>query len=49
LIKNVTLPSGNTLSVLGDGKFIIEQNDIIQVQSSAASSIDVLISAVEVV
>jgi hypothetical protein len=49
IIKNVTLPVGNALSVLGDGKFIVEQNDVVQIQSSAASSVDVLVSVVEVV
>ena len=49
LIKNTTIPPKNSLSVLRDSKFIVEQNDIIQVQSSVASSIDALLSAVEIV
>lgn len=49
LIKNVVLPSGNTLSVLGDGKFIVNEDDLVRVQSSAASSVDVIVSTVEVV
>jgi hypothetical protein len=49
IIKNTSIPSGNSLSILGDGKFIVEQNDVVQVVSSAASSVDVLLSVVEVV
>ena len=49
IIKNTTIPSGNSLSILGEGKFIVEQNDVLQVVSSAASSVDVLVSVVEVV
>jgi hypothetical protein len=49
IIKNTSIPSGNSLSILGDGKFIVEQNDVVQVISSAATSVDVLLSVVEVV
>jgi hypothetical protein len=49
IIKNTSIPPGNSLSILGDGKFIVEQNDNVQVTSSAASSVDVLLSVVEVV
>jgi hypothetical protein len=49
IIKNTVIPSGNSLSALGDGKFIVEQNDIVQVVSSTASSVDVMLSVVEVV
>lgn len=49
IIKNVTLPSGNALDIVGGGKIIIEQNDLIQVTSSAASSVDVTVSTVEVI
>jgi hypothetical protein len=49
IIKNTAVPSGNSLSILGDGKFIVEQNDVVQVISSAASSVDVVLSVVEVV
>jgi hypothetical protein len=49
IIKNTSIPSGNSLSILGDGKFVVEQNDVVQVVSSAATSVDVLISVVEVV
>lgn len=48
IIRNVTLPAGNTLDIIGGGKLIVEQNDVIQVVSSAASSVDVTVSTVEV-
>jgi len=49
LIKNTSIPAGNSLSILGEGKFVVEQNDVVQVVSSAATSVDVLVSVVEVV
>lgn len=49
IVKGTTIPAGNSLNMLGDSKFIVEQNDDMQVISSAASSIDVLLSVVEVV
>ena len=49
IVKNTAVPAGNSLSILGDGKFIVEQNDVVQVISSAANSIDVVLSVVEVV
>lgn len=49
IIKNVTLPSGNSLDIIGGSKIIIEQNDSLQVTSSTASSIDVTVSTVEVI
>lgn len=48
IIKDVTLPSGNALDIIGGGKLIIEQNDVVQVVSSVASSVDVTVSTVEV-
>jgi hypothetical protein len=49
IIKNTIIPVGNALSALGDGKIVVEQNDVVQVVSSVASSLDVLLSVVEVV
>ena len=49
IIKNVSIPVGNSLSVVGDSKVILEQDDILQVQSSANNSIDVILSVIEVV
>lgn len=48
VIRNVSLPVGNSLDIIGGSKLIMEQNDTIQVVSSAATSIDVTVSAVEV-
>lgn len=48
LIKNVIIPAGNAYNVTGDIKIFIEQNDILQVVSSVASSVDVVLSSVEV-
>jgi hypothetical protein len=49
IIKDTSIPAGNSLSILGDGKFIVEANDIVQVRSSSATSVDALLSVVEVV
>jgi len=49
VIKDTTIPVGNSLNVLGDSKLVIEQGDVISVKSSLANSADVFISVVEVV
>jgi len=49
IIKNATIPVGNALNVVDNGRLIVKRNDYLQVQSSLASSIDVHVSAVEVV
>jgi len=49
LIRNATIPAGNALDVVGStGKLVVAQSNAISVQSSLASSLDVVISAVEV-
>lgn len=49
LVKNLNLVTSNTFDLLGGSKLILEQNDELKVISSAASSIDVTLSVVEVV
>lgn len=49
IIKNATIAVGNALDVAGSGsRIVVSQSDILSVSSSAASSIDVTVSAVEV-
>jgi phage gp45-like len=48
MIKNVMLPVGNALNLIDSGKMVMEQNDVIQVSCSSASSVDVIVSTVEV-
>lgn len=49
IIKNVVIPVGNALNIVDAGRFVVEQNDYIQVQSSIANSVDVLVSTIEIV
>ena len=46
IIKNVSIPSGNSLDILSTAKIVVPQNYIVAV--SATSSVDVTISAIEV-
>jgi hypothetical protein len=46
IVKDTPVPSGSALSVL-DGKLIAEAGDTITVTSSAATSIDVILSVME--
>lgn len=46
LVKDAAIPSGSSLSIL-DGKIVLEGEDNLSITSSAASSCDVLISALE--
>lgn len=48
LLKNTPIPAGNALSVLKDSKLVMEYGDILYVNSSAAASLDAVISSVEV-
>lgn len=49
LLKNLSLSTNNAFDMLGGSKIILEQNDVLQVVSSAANSVDVTVSVVEVV
>ena len=46
IIKNVPIPSGSSLDALG-GKNILETGDNVVVESSAANSLDVILSVLE--
>jgi len=46
LIKNAVLPSGSGLSPL-DGKIVLEAGDTVIVTSSVASSVDAIVSVME--
>ena len=46
IAKNVTIPAGSALDALG-GKIILEAGNNVVVESSAANSIDVILSVLE--
>lgn len=48
LIKDSKVPAGNTLNIIGDGKVIVQEDQLIKAYSNVASSLDVLVSTVEV-
>ncbi len=49
LVKNATVPAGGSLVPIGgDQKVVVEASDVIQVQSSAATSLDVICSVLEI-
>ena len=48
LVKDAEIPKSNSLNIVSEGKIVVEANDVIQVVSSTASSVDVLVSVVEV-
>jgi hypothetical protein len=49
LVKNASVPAGGSLvPVGGDQKVVVEAGDVIQVQSSAATSLDVIVSVLEI-
>jgi len=49
LVKNATVPAGGALVPIGgDQKLVVEATDFIQVQSSAATSLDVIVSVLEI-
>ena len=49
LVKNATVPVGGALVPIGgDQKLVLESTNVIQVQSSTASSADVILSVLEI-
>ena len=49
LVKTAPIPSGGSLiAVGGDQKVVLEPNDMIKVKSSASSSVDVIMSLLEI-
>jgi len=49
LVKDATVPAGGSLVPIGgDQKVVVEASDVIQVQSSAATSLDVILSVLEI-
>ena len=51
LAKNIPIPSGSTLEVMAGQKLIMEYNssgDAIKVKSDTASSLDVIVNALEI-
>ena len=49
IVKNCPLPSGSTVVLVGgDQKVVMEENDLIKVKSTAASSVDVVMSVLEI-
>ena len=49
IVKNMTIPVGNSLDIINSGKIILNQGNFVNVSSSLVSSLDVTVSAVEVV
>lgn len=49
IVKNLTIPVGNSLDIISGGKLIMQQNDNLYVSSSVSSSLDATVSVVEVV
>ena len=49
IVKNCPVPSGSTVVLVGgDQKVVMEENDLIKVKSTAASSVDVVMSILEI-
>ena len=48
ILKNVPIPQGSSLEIMQGNKLVLEDTDIIRVRASAGSSVDVLISIMEI-
>ena len=49
LCKNIPIPSGSTVVLVGgDQKLVMETGNLLKVKSSAASSVDVIMSILEI-
>lgn len=47
IIKSAPIPSGSALQVIAGQKIVLESNDYIEIQSSAANSIDAIASILQ--
>lgn len=47
VIKNVPIPAGSTLKVISGQKIVAEQNDVVKIYASNASSVDAVLSILE--
>ena len=49
IVKNATVPAGGSLALFGaDGKLVLNTGDVLNVVSSAASSVDAIISVLQI-
>tara|TARA_R100001510_G_C7537832_1_gene126637 strand:- start:50 stop:394 length:345 start_codon:yes stop_codon:yes gene_type:complete len=48
LLKGTTIPGGSSLEVLSGGKVNLQTTDVLKVQASAATSLDVSLSIMEI-
>jgi hypothetical protein len=48
IVKDAPIPAKGSLEALGGGKIVLEANDLVKVTSSAASSVDVALSIMEI-
>tara|TARA_R100001510_G_C7651108_1_gene208724 strand:- start:68 stop:400 length:333 start_codon:yes stop_codon:yes gene_type:complete len=48
LVKGAPVPSGGSLEVTSGNKVVLNQNETLKVKSSAATSLDVLLSIMEI-
>tara|TARA_Y100001951_G_C11227983_1_gene232855 strand:+ start:468 stop:794 length:327 start_codon:yes stop_codon:yes gene_type:complete len=50
IVKNAPVPSGGAIQILdGGAKIVMQNNDVLKVQSSTASSADVWVSVVDAI
>ena len=48
LLKSTTIPGGSSLEVLSGGKVNLQTTDVLKVQASVASALDVSLSIMEI-
>ena len=47
IVKNIPIQDSTSLEIMGGNKIVLQAGDIIQLQSSGASSLDIIISYME--
>ena len=48
ILKNVPIPQGSALEIMQGNKLVLQATDVIQAKASATSSVDLLISIMEI-
>ena len=48
IIKNIPIPSGSSVEIMGGNKIVMDSGDILNVSGSAATSVDATMSYMEI-
>jgi hypothetical protein len=48
IVKDIPLPSGSALEVMGGNKIVLQSGDVVKVKGSTTDAVDVMLSVMEI-